>query len=86
MTAAILSILAALVPLAILLVRRRVVKKDDLYTQHQKRANEADKHIANRDGVALALDIDTALSWVRAHSKDSSSGPGSDTHKGSSEL
>ena len=77
MTAAILAILAALVPLVIVLIRRRIAKADDPKIQTEKRIEVLHKEIANDDEKASRLRIGRLLDRARLrHSQGHSKRPG----------
>ena len=55
MTAAILTILAALVPFIVWLIKRQVTTNDDPKTQNEKRYEQTDADIGKGDGVQAGL-------------------------------
>lgn len=61
MTVAILGIIAALVPLIVLLVKRRVAVNDDKQTQYEKSVEKTDKIIAKGDADGLNDFLDGSL-------------------------
>ena len=66
MSAAILSILAALVPLAVWLIRRRVARADDPTEQQEKRYEQNAREIINDDEAAANRRLDNDLRRLRA--------------------
>lgn len=77
MTAAIIAIIAAVVPFAIWLWKRRAEKADDPQQQHRKRYEQIEKDIARRDSTGSTLhggdDLD-ALDRLR-RARDQRRGP-----------
>jgi hypothetical protein len=81
MTAAILAILAAVIPLVVWLVRRSIEKSDDPKEQHRKRVESAESAIAKGDADALSANLASMLQRLREAKgltvgQGGSSGPG----------
>lgn len=55
MATAIITILAALIPFVIWLIKRQVTTQDDPKTQNEKRYEQADADIARGDGVQAGV-------------------------------
>lgn len=69
MAAGIIAILAALIPLVVFLVRRRIAKKDDPKVQLQKANDETDKMVATGNADALNTLLDDDLRGVPDENK-----------------
>ena len=74
MTIAILTILAALVPLLVWWVRRAAAKKDDPWQQHENHRETIAKEIIHNDETAANQSLDADLD--RLHSLEQHSPPG----------
>jgi hypothetical protein len=84
-TAAILGLLAALVPLLVWLIRRRLTAQDDPTQQHRDRISDLDSDIATRDVDAAnthaARDLDELERLQNTRPRDSH-GSGRDPRAG----
>ncbi len=66
MSASIIAILAALVPLFVWLIRRHISHEDDPYNQHAQKREALAKEIIHDDETAANRSLDDDLDKLRA--------------------
>ncbi len=72
MTASILTILAALIPLAVWLIRRYLNHEDDPYTKHAENREQIAREIIRNDETSANRSLDADLDKLRSLQSDRS--------------